>query len=270
MENENMKKPLIIVGIFAAVILLFFLFNSYAYKGKHERVSDRDLYFQQKMLVFGAQDIGQPIEGFDANLLIKAFPGLVAQDFDRVETFEGRYEIRGGEAVFVRGQDQPISSAESTVSEKGFATLLKNLSFRLKMPVGSESEIDSIVDTINTGERLIVRIDLGGSALGIKIVPQEVLEDSRCPIDVVCIQAGTVRVRSTLERNSATTTEIFKLNEPLTTDTETITLTQVDPPSASGFTIKDTDYVFYFQIKVIDPRASSGVNVSSKTRLNSQ
>jgi hypothetical protein len=32
-------------------------------------------YFQERLIVLGVEDIGQPIEGFDAELLTAAFPG---------------------------------------------------------------------------------------------------------------------------------------------------------------------------------------------------
>lgn len=86
------------------------------------------------------------------------------------------------------------------------------------------------------------------TALGVTVVPLEVLEDSRCPADVVCIQAGTVRVKTKLTSASGTADQIFILNKPVTTETEEIALTQVDPYPYSTKTITKTDYVFHFKI----------------------
>lgn len=87
------------------------------------------------------------------------------------------------------------------------------------------------------------------SLLGLKITPLEVLEDSRCPIDVVCIQAGTVRVKTTLVSGMGTSSQIFKLGEKVTTESEEVTLVKVDPMPEAGKGGDGTSYLFYFQIK---------------------
>lgn len=104
--------------------------------------------------------------------------------------------------------------------------------------------------------------DLGGSSpsveakvgeemkgLGVSITPLEVLEDSRCPVDVVCIQVGTVRLRAELVSGLGRAEQEFKLNEPVTTEAEEITLTKVSPAPYSKTQIKEEQYVFTFEIK---------------------
>ena len=76
------------------------------------------------------------------------------------------------------------------------------------------------------------------------IRPTQVLEDSRCPIDVQCIQAGTVRVETTLSTGAQ---QVFKLNTPVTIGDQTITLIAVRPEKESKKTIKPTDYIFTFR-----------------------
>lgn len=229
------------------VILLFvgglFALNAYIYKTKQapEKQPVAAEYFQERMITLGIEDIGRPIEGFDANLLIMAYPGLLPSDFDGVEAFEGRYDAEG---TFVREQEMPVSSAERTVSDEGYRTLLQNLSGRLGLPAASEAEVDGIVSRINTAERVEARIDQGASIFGVKVIPHEVLEDSRCPANVNCVQAGTVRLRATLQERE----QVFVLDEPVGEGNTEITLTQVDPVPQAGAAIAAQDYVFYFQI----------------------
>src|SRR3569623_204906 len=64
---------------------------------------------------------------------------------------------------------------------------------------------------------------------GVSIVPLEVLEDSRCPAGVQCIQAGTVRVSAQVVSASGTATMTLALNKPVTTEAQTITLIHVTP-----------------------------------------
>ncbi len=80
------------------------------------------------------------------------------------------------------------------------------------------------------------------------ISPILVLEDSRCPTDVQCIQAGTVRVRTQLQTGQGSAEQIFALNKPITTEAEIITLIEVTPTKNSKVTISPSDYVFTFKV----------------------
>lgn len=101
------------------------------------------------------------------------------------------------------------------------------------------------------------------SSLGVRIVPTVVLEDSRCPIDVICIQAGTVRVRARLISSLGESTQEFKLNQSTTTEAEKVTLTEVLPYPKAGVKIKKSDYLFTFEVvkreDVVVPSRGSGV-----------
>jgi len=93
-----------------------------------------------------------PIEGFDANLLMGAFPGLTEADFDEVETGasskEGVYMYKNDTLVWQRTAGQPISSAEKTVTKVGYATLLRNLSVRLSQPINEQSDVDLLIQKL--------------------------------------------------------------------------------------------------------------------------
>jgi hypothetical protein len=95
---------------------------------------------------------------------------------------------------------------------------------------------------------LEARIGQEVSGLDVRIIPLEVLEDSRCPIDVVCIQAGTVRVRARLISGLGEARQEFKIGQPITTEAETVTLTEVSPQPKAGVKIKDSEYVFRFEV----------------------
>ena len=205
-------------------------------------------YFRQRLVASGVADVGQPIEGFDAGLLMLAFPGLLESDFHMVETLEGHYEFKGGALTHVRNQDQPVSSAERTVSDEGYATLLLNVSSRMDMKAGTEADVDRIIAAINTDETIQTKIDQGGSAFGVTIVPLEVMEDSRCPSDVQCIWAGTVRLRARVESGGGTSEETFELGKAVQKAGVEITLDRVDPAPHSGTRLNPADYTFSFKI----------------------
>ena len=96
---------------------------------------------------------------------------------------------------------------------------------------------------------LLTKIDQGASGLDVKVTPNEVLEDSRCPVDVTCIQAGTVRLSATLESGLGRTQQIFKLNTPITTEAEEVTLIKVLPEKYSNKVIELKDYQFIFKVR---------------------
>ena len=80
------------------------------------------------------------------------------------------------------------------------------------------------------------------------ITPLEVIEDSRCPIDVVCIQAGTVRLRTRIVNAGNPSEQVFSLGKDLHIGIQTIKLLDVTPAPKSTTPIKSVDYVFTFQV----------------------
>ena len=94
-----------------------------------------------------------------------------------------------------------------------------------------------------------IRIGETSSILGVSITPNEVLEDSRCPLDVTCVWAGTVRVSATLVSGLGKSTQEFALGVPVTTEAEEITLVRVDPVSYSAESdIEASEYSFFFKV----------------------
>ncbi|MDP1707124.1 MAG: hypothetical protein Q8L30_01045, partial [bacterium] len=94
-----------------------------------------------------------PIEGFDASMLLDTFPGLEERDFDGVETGiesgEGMHAYVNSELQWERTSNQPITTAERTVSKEGYGVLLENLSQRLGMPASNAEEAIAIIDAID-------------------------------------------------------------------------------------------------------------------------
>ncbi len=238
-----------VIIIILAAIGYFFLLPAGERNTPEPEVSAQEEYFADRLVTLGIEDIGQPIEGFDANLLIIAFPGLTAEDFEGVETVEGVYSTENGTIIFERNKENPITSAERMVSDKGYATLLENVSKRLAIQVVGNTEVDAIITLINTGEHVEAKIDQEVTALGVTIKPIEVLEDSRCPSTVQCVWAGTVRLRVELTSGLGDASQIFELGKPVTTEAEEITLSEVLPEAIGGSELEESEYTFIFEIK---------------------
>lgn len=99
-----------------------------------------------------------------------------------------------------------------------------------------------------TSERIETRIGQEASALDVKIKPLEVLEDSRCPLDVQCVWAGTVRVQTILGSGLGEGDQVFELGQEITTEAEIIKLVEVLPAPPAGQEIGEDDYRFFFEI----------------------
>ncbi len=90
---------------------------------------------------------------------------------------------------------------------------------------------------------------LGGAvtAHNVTVSPTEVVSDSRCPSDVVCIWAGTVEVRATLATQVAHGEQVLTLGEPKEFGDYKITLIGVSP-NKTQVEIIESSYSFTFEI----------------------
>lgn len=246
---QEVQRTIIGVAVLSGILLFAFLVSDIT---PHTPSASHAGYFQDKVIALGIERVGHPIEGFDEALLLMAFPSLMKSDFEGVATFEGHYEVQGGAIVFIRDTGTSISSAERTVSEEGYEVLLSNVAKRLGVALADERDVDALISVISKGYRetqtFETHIDESVSALGVTIIPLEVIEDSRCPIDVVCIQAGTVRVNVLLASGLGESTMVLELGQLVTTEAETITLIDVAPAPISTHTIAPSEYSFRFEV----------------------
>ena len=144
------KSHKILVGIVGALVVLGFVLGVFGFiRGLQEsrrapEISQETTEFTEKIQSFVIENIGQPIEGFNANIYLQAFPGLLEADFDGGETLEGKYVYKNGKLNFERRKSGRISSAEEMIIEKGHETLFNNIRGRL----GNKLSVDEIVKGI--------------------------------------------------------------------------------------------------------------------------
>jgi hypothetical protein len=90
---------------------------------------------------------------------------------------------------------------------------------------------------------------------GLYITPQDVVSDSRCPIDVTCVWAGEIKVRVTVRRSEDYPIETkditLKIGEVVSYKNKSIELVSVlpVPNSKSPVEMQYRDYVFEFRVK---------------------
>ncbi len=92
-------------------------------------------------------------------------------------------------------------------------------------------------------------LDHPATAFGLTVTPVEVVEDSRCPTGVQCIQAGTVRVRLQLTDADGTSEQVVALGETATTTRNIAIFKDVAPTSTAGQTIDPKSYRFTFRVE---------------------
>lgn len=83
---------------------------------------------------------------------------------------------------------------------------------------------------------------------GVHITPLEVLEDSRCPTDVQCIQAGTIRLKVKLEDGTRSQIVTMTMGSPVAFGNKHVALMSATPVKHAGTAIAPSDYRFTFSV----------------------
>ena len=100
-----------------------------------------------------------------------------------------------------------------------------------------------------SGTVLTARLNQTVSFAGGTGTVTEILEDSRCPVDVQCIQAGTVRIKVKFSYGSLNQSVNLTLNQPYSMFGRSITLTDVAPEPRSTEARLPGDYMFTLLVK---------------------
>lgn len=101
------------------------------------------------------------------------------------------------------------------------------------------SNTDSV--TLAVGEEKI--------AHEVAITLNSVVQDSRCPIDVRCIQAGAINTNVTISVHGKTITKNFPSDEvPFKYEGYAISISSINPPRQSGSEAAQKDYRITFHV----------------------
>ena len=83
---------------------------------------------------------------------------------------------------------------------------------------------------------------------GISLTPIAITEDSRCPADVQCIQAGTARVSTQIITGGVSSIRVFTLGGPIVVGERTATLTGVCPAPRVQHTVLPREPVVIYAV----------------------
>ena len=102
-------------------------------------------YFNEKLREGVIDRIGQPIEGFVPFMFLRAFSGLVPNDFDGADALLGEYKIMENELAFILDEGGPIHSAAEAISEEGMKTVFTNIQRRTNVLITTTDEVDALL-----------------------------------------------------------------------------------------------------------------------------
>lgn len=149
-----------LIGIIGVIVVVGLVLGVFSFlKGSRDTQdspylpSETVFAFQQEIIDRALTRGQQPIEGFQASMLLETFPKLEESDFDGVvtgaEKEEGVHTYVNGELKWERTAEQPMTTADKTILPQGYAILLDNLSQRLDMPASTTEEAIAIVKEID-------------------------------------------------------------------------------------------------------------------------
>jgi hypothetical protein len=113
-------------------------------------------YFNEKLREGVIDRIGQPIEGFVPFMFLRAFSGLVPNDFDGAEALLGEYKIKEKELSFIVDEGGPIHSAAETISEEGMKTVFENIQRRTNVLIITTDDVDGLLLLLSAPQDLVV------------------------------------------------------------------------------------------------------------------
>ncbi|MEO5635100.1 MAG: hypothetical protein ABIS26_00055 [Candidatus Paceibacterota bacterium] len=116
-------------------------------------------------------------------------------------------------------------------------------------PTNTNNEQPLNPTTTEAGTKLSAKLGQSISFAGVIGTVLSVVEDSRCPTDVQCIQAGTVKVKIRLTYGTQSEDATLGLNQTFAMAGHSITLLGVTPNKVSTRTIAPADYTFTFLVK---------------------
>lgn len=270
-----LKKFLLAVVGVLAIAVAFFAVNAYIYDEKQGYVADD--YKEAEYVIDGERvRLGAKTQYFgnevnadlnndgreDAVFLVTQQPGGSGTFYYVVAALNTERGYVGSEGLLIGDRIAPqttelkannvivVNYADRAAGEPFTAepTVGKSIWLKLDPALMQFGEVAQNFE----GESDKSTAGFGGEValLNVHIYPTELLEDSRCPIDVVCIQAGTVRIRAGLVSGlGESPRQEFTLGKPVTTETEEVTLVEVLPVPKSTVSIKPSDYVFRFKIE---------------------
>lgn len=150
------------------------------------------------------------------------------------------FAIAGTSYAFLEWQSRPSTDKVPAMETNTHATTSE--------PV-VEPTPEPITSTHSFGTATLRLNEVASFPDGLSIRVSSILEDSRCPVNANCIQAGTVRLLVRIRSAMGVSTNEFTEGTRITTEAEEVTLVSVEPENIAGRITSDEDYRFVFKVQ---------------------
>ncbi len=163
-----------------------------------------------------------------------------------VETNDGTTEI-----LEVPSMGSQLCAARTTIGSAFELEAGQEVSVRgARNSDGAIVPCDSVDHYVQVSGENAAILSVGETATinGLSVTLEEIVQESRCPVDAECIESGATTLRVTLENSETTTTNIASDEVPYTFGGYEIAITDIKPPLLSDREIDQTDYSIVFEV----------------------
>lgn len=174
-----------------------------------------------------------------------SFTGTLRQNAGNFSLIFGSPE-NGGEVSYVMPL---VFESSSTIGQlvgqkiSVFGTFTEGITLsvnRFEKLSGNAS--DPTLGEISVGKNVFIN--------GVRITLNKIVQDSRCPIDVLCIQAGWVTANVTLQSDTDKETRDISSNAaPIAFDSYKISIESIKPSRVANSTIEPENYLLTFRVR---------------------
>lgn len=149
-------KIKIIISIIAIAAIAYGIFAFIPQKNAQNIEVSDEAASQFTNLIWGkvVESLGQPIEGFEPEMILSVWLGMKASDFEGVEAVGGVYKTEGEEVIFMERAGGVKTSADRAVTPEGMKTLLGNIAQRLDLPAKTENDAKNIIQLLSKQEKI--------------------------------------------------------------------------------------------------------------------
>ena len=92
--------------------------------------------------------LGVPKEGYEPYMFLEVFPGLSETDFNGAPASIGRYQMVQGKLTHMLDETRLVHTAAKALTDRGFATLLANVSLRLNIDLTNEGTLTEVMEAL--------------------------------------------------------------------------------------------------------------------------
>ena len=117
---------------------------------------------------------------------------------------------------------------------------------------GCEASVPTVVTYAGDSTKLTLAIGATGRASGVEITLQDIVEDSRCPVDVICVWAGNVQARVLLGAGQSSVTDAINTGVQPTSSVvggRQVRIVLVTPDQRAAARIARSDYRVTFVVE---------------------